>query len=85
MPNMISPKKFDKVLKDNEDIIQDFGFVTPRLTNLDRANAINIKVTDVSRIKSVDVELFGVSPFLIDASVNDYMILTDNKSKLSPS
>ena len=85
MANMISPRLFDKVLKDHEDIIEDFGFITPRLTNLERANAVKVEITDVSRIKSEEVEVYGVSPSLIDASVSDYMLLTDNQSKLSPS
>ena len=78
MANMISPKLFDKVLKEHEDIIEDFGFITPRLTNLERANAVKVEVTDVSRIKSAEVEVYGVSPSLIDASVSDYMLLTEN-------
>lgn len=83
--NMISPEFFDPIFQEHRDLIEDFGYITPRLTDLERANAIKVFAGDYSRIHKVEVEAYGVQHSVSGASVSDYMLFTENRGQLSAS
>jgi hypothetical protein len=82
--NMISPQAFDGILKEHADIIEDFGFITPKLSSIMSANVVKVAASDYSRIHSIPVDVFGVQPAVSDASINDFMQLFVNKGALPP-
>ena len=57
---MISPQAFDRVLKANADIIEDFGFITPKLSGIVSANVAKVEAFDYSKIQSIPIDVFGV-------------------------
>ena len=80
--NMISPTTFDRILKENADIIEDFGFITPKLSSILSANVAKVAALDYSRIHSIPVDVFGVQSSVSDASIDDFMQFFANKGAL---
>jgi hypothetical protein len=70
---LISPEKFDRILKFNSPLIEAFGFITPKLSSLPDAEITNSKFSDSARIFTQDIDVYGVQPSVFDAALEDFI------------
>lgn len=71
----MDPAVFEKVFKNNTDIIQEFSWITPDIKNHPPAKISGDKVSDKARINGMGVGIYGVQPNIFKTTVQDFLKL----------
>ena len=71
--NLITPETIDPVLQSNINIVDSFAYVTFDITAMPNSQYTSIKVSDRARITELTAGVLGVTPFLYDAALTEFL------------
>lgn len=72
-------------MAENSDLIESYAYVTFELDRIAQNSLNTVEVTDRSRINSYEINVYGVTPYIFDATIENFLKISyqDKNSGLS--
>ena len=61
-------------MKFNDDIIEAFGYITPKLTNMPTSKIDLMSASDYARLNSEIIDVYGIQPSLFNATLDEFLV-----------
>lgn len=72
---LISPSLFDPILREFEDQIDSFTYLSLQADRLSKAEVTEITVSDRGKVLKFKTDINGVLPNVFDSLVKDFLII----------